>query len=350
MTYYIRNGNQFKVASEDSIDIQKELPVGNYIIKEDPYGSLYLESIDSFDEPPKLYGSTKRTAERIIRTYLDRPNNTGVLLTGEKGSGKSLLAKTISIDSAAIGMPTIVINSPWVGDRFNKFLQDIQQDCVILFDEFEKVYDKQSQETILTLLDGVFPSKKLFVLTCNDKSRIDSHMTNRPGRIFYLIEFSGLEETFIREYCEEKMNNKAKIDKLCTIISCLFSEFNFDMLKAVVEELNRYDEEPQEVIQMLNVKPEFSYPVTYNIIIEGIDKNDVVQHPDSWRGNPMTTSFSLVVSYTKNDEENWNECHLNAGCLQKFDAQTGRFFYKVDDTIIILEKEKIQQYDYYKAL
>ena len=51
---------------------------------------------------------------------------------------------------AAQDVPTIVINAPWKGDKFNTFIQAIEQPCAILFDEFEKVYDRDDQEKILT--------------------------------------------------------------------------------------------------------------------------------------------------------------------------------------------------------
>ena len=155
MTYYLRNGNAYRVSDKMSLDIHEHLPAGNYIIQQDQQGNLFLEQIDSFNNPSKLYGDTTRNADRIINTFLDRSNSTGVMLNGEKGSGKTLLAKTLSIKCAEQDIPTIVINAPWHGDRFNQLMQTIEQPCVVLFDEFEKVYDKEEQESILTLLDGV---------------------------------------------------------------------------------------------------------------------------------------------------------------------------------------------------
>jgi hypothetical protein len=67
---------------------------------------------------------------------------------------------------------------------------------------------------MLTLLDGVFPSKKLFILTCNDKWRIDKHMRNRPGCIFYMLDFKGLDADFIREYCEDRLDAKEYIERI----------------------------------------------------------------------------------------------------------------------------------------
>src|ERR1700686_4156677 len=192
MTFYIKNGNMWRVTDEAALDIHKKLPAGNYTLKADQNGNLFLEAIDNFTPLNKYYATTLHNADRIMNTFLDRKSGTGVMLAGEKGSGKTLLAKYLSIMGYANDIPTIVINHPWRGDAFNQILQDIQQPCIVLFDEFEKIYDLKEQEEMLTLLDGVFPSQKLFLLTCNDKWKIDANMRNRPGRIFYMIDFAGI--------------------------------------------------------------------------------------------------------------------------------------------------------------
>jgi len=186
MSYFIKNGNTFNVADKAAIDLQDHLPVGNYIVKENPMNeTLYLEQVESFDSVGKIYGDISHYSGRILNTFAERSVSTGVMLTGVKGSGKTLLARILSIDGAKKNYPTIIINTPLHGDKFNTLIQDIDQPCIILFDEFEKVYDRTEQESILTLLDGVFPTKKLFVITCNDKWRVDQHMRIRPGRIYY---------------------------------------------------------------------------------------------------------------------------------------------------------------------
>lgn len=189
MTHFLKNGTTWRVSSKEAMNIHDVLPAGNYTVGVDPLGNFYLDQIEDFELPAKFYGNTLRYSDRIINTFWDRPAQTGVLLNGEKGSGKTLLAKNISVQLAKQGVPTIVINRDYTGDGFFKLLQDITQPCVVLFDEFEKVYDKEDQEQILTLLDGVFASKKLYILTVNDKWRVNDHMRNRPGRLFYMLDF-----------------------------------------------------------------------------------------------------------------------------------------------------------------
>ena len=351
MSHFFRNGNTFRVADDNALDLHKHLPVGNYIVKQDPFKNFFLEMIDGFTQVPKLYGDTQRYSDRIINTFLERSVSTGVLLNGEKGSGKSLLAKTLSIDAAALNIPTIVINQPWAGDDFNKLIQDIDQPCVILFDEFEKVYDRETQEQVLTLLDGVFPTKKLFVLTCNDKYRIDSHMRNRPGRIFYMLDFKGLSTDFIREYCVDNLNaeHQSFIDKICNI-SMLFAEFNFDMLKALVEEINRYGDSPQEAMRMLNAKPEFSNDVRHNVFLtyKGVEVKGVQKQ---WDGNPMATErirfdFNDPTYVPKKDDNDdlfgddseWINIYFNSSDLVQILPKEGKYEFRQGDAFLQLTR------------
>jgi hypothetical protein len=305
MSYFLKSGNTYRVASDEAMDIHRKLPVGNYVIKlNEMSGELYLEGIDDFTIPSKIYGNCLKHTDKIIRTFKDRDNATGVMMTGEKGSGKTLLTKNVSIQLAKQGIPTIVINAPWHGDKFNTFIQNIEQPCAILFDEFEKTYnERDEQEAILTLLDGVFPTKKLFMLTCNDKWRIDQHMRNRPGRIYYMMDFKGLDADFIRQYCNDNLGNKVHTETIINV-GGLFAEFNFDMLKALVEEMNRYNESPQEALEMLNAKPEFDSGTEYNVKI--VHNGVEIKEPrrDKFSGNPLQPKGVEIEFDTDPDDDN----------------------------------------------
>jgi len=349
MSYFIRNGNTYRVASEEAMDLNKVLPVGNYTVKFDQMsGSFFLEMVDTFPQVPKLYGDTTKNAGRILNTFMDRPSSTGVMLNGEKGSGKTLLAKTLSIEAAKMGIPTIIINAPWVGDVFNKFLQDIEQPTVILFDEFEKVYDNEDQEKALTLLDGVFPSRKLFVITCNDKWRVNEHMRNRPGRIFYMMDFKGLDAAFITEYCNDNLKNKSHIEKIVTI-AALFEQFNFDMLKALIEEMNRYDETPQDALKMLNAKPEFNNKGNFEVklFVKGVEIAEGL-HEKVWGGNPLTSVVHLNYDpEPDNEDSDWENAVFTPNNISKVDAQEGRFTYANDkQEVCVLTRKKETSYNY----
>ena len=351
MSYFLKTGNTFRVADEAAMDIHKTLPAGNYVVKQDQYGNMFLEQIDNFTRPSKVYGNCLRNTDRILRTFKSREPSTGVMLTGEKGSGKTLLAKNLAITAAEEGIPTIVINQPWRGDQFNALIQDIDQPAIVLFDEFEKVYDREEQEEMLTLLDGVFPTKKLFILTCNDKWRVDQHMRNRPGRIFYMIDFKGLETDFITEYCNDNLTAKEHIDTICKIAQ-MFDEFNFDMLKALVEEMNRYGETPQEALEILNAKPEFDGGSEYKV--EVLVKGKPIERFDNeWSGNPLGPKGVSIDYWAEPDEDDeddsgsWDSVYLTQENLRNIDIKNGKFVFGKDDCVITLTKKKETTYNYY---
>lgn len=358
MTHYSRSGDIYSVAPDAALNLHAELPVGTYTAVQDPLSGEYLLKMAvDVTVPSKLYGDTTRLTDRILRTFLDRTNSTGVLLAGEKGSGKSLLAKNISVQAREAGIPTIIINSEFVGDGFNQFIQSIEQEVIILFDEFEKTYRREKQEALLTLFDGVFPTKKMFVLTVNDTYRIDTNITNRPGRMYYNIEFTGLTDEFVREYADELLNDKSKIDGLVAV-SSIFTNFNFDMLKAMVEEMNRYDETALESARILNVKMRDAGIAEYSF---RVFKDDTEYFTDTDRGarlrtNPFDSSFSCASSVWPEEDPLPEESHLETvegapladweKILQKSDKKLVRKRRRDSDSVyLIFGSEDFYGYD-----
>lgn len=349
MTYYLKSGNIFNVSSKEALDLHESLPIGTYTIgfnKET--GRFFLSKIENFELKGKLYGNVTRHADRVLNTFAERSGSTGVMLSGTKGSGKTLLSKKIAIQGMEKGIPTIVINQPWCGEGFNAFIQQIDQPAIVIFDEFEKVYDREDQEKLLTLLDGVYPSKKLFMITCNDKWRVDQHMRNRPGRIYYMIDFEGLDQDFIRMYCNDNLLYKEHIDSICRIAS-LFDQFNFDMLKAMVEEINRYNETPHEVIKLLNTKPEFSSNVQYNVglQINGIDIVPPELSDTTWSGNPLVGSVSIdyrVKTNDDDDEDAWFCAAFAPQDIKQVDPVTGKFVYvnSANERLVLSKVQKAE--------
>ena len=355
MSYFFKNGSEWHIADERAIDIHQKLPPGNYIAQFHPQKGFYLIETDSFPIPSKIYGDVEKVAARILSTYWERSSSTGVLLAGEKGSGKTLLAKYLSVKGIKVGIPTVTVNTPLAGDGFNKFLQDINQPCIVLFDEFEKTYDKNTQPMILTLLDGVYPSKKLFLLTVNDKWRVDEHMRNRPGRLYYMLDYAGLDLNFIREYAQVNLVDKTQVDAIMHVVT-FFERFNFDMLKALIEEMNRYNEPPKESLKYLNVSPLYAGSMRqsfrYTTIKEGMDVDaysDPVDREFSF--NPLVDKFHAYVKdkfvppteeeiaegYTDGEWENKN-LRLEPKHMIRSDRNAGVYVYFRDGYTVTVER------------
>lgn len=291
---FIQRGNTFFVQDREQLKTFDDLPVATYTVKfNDMTGEFFLETIADFEIPSKIYGKSNTHANRILQTFESRPLQTGVLLSGIKGAGKTLLAKQVSVMAVQRGYPTIVINKPWTGDEFNSFVQSITTPAVIIFDEFEKVYDWHEQRKILTLFDGVFSTKKLFVVTTNDHREVSEFMTNRPGRMYYNLKFDTLGIDFIEEYLNDKLDNKTRIPEILKYAQ-VFNFFNFDMLVAAVEEMNRYNESLSDVLQVLNITPENRTSDTYTVstVVNGIE----YEIEKSFSGfNPSRFEYSFWV-------------------------------------------------------
>lgn len=289
-TKYAQSNDKFFIRNANDLVVHATLPANVYVLKFNQQEGLYLQEADSFDLPTKFYGSVQRDSDRILNTFADRKQSTGVLLTGERGSGKTMLAKKVAVDALAKNVPVILVNDAFSGTLLNSFVQNIQQDAMFLFDEFEKTHTDQDQQAILTLLDGTIKTKKLFIFTSNSKWKLNEHMQNRPGRIFYMKEYNGIDIKFIEEYANDNLKESLRhhVPSLMRY-SLMFTVFNFDMLKAVVEEMNRYDESVAEAISMLNANPQFSggnrdYVVTVHTA-DGTHINDF-----EWHGNPFMSN------------------------------------------------------------
>jgi len=342
MSLFIKKGMDYLVTSKAAMDVHEVLPVGNYIVRVNPQTEeLFLTQVGEFPDPGRIYGAMTNTVGRVMATYQDRPSSTGILLAGEKGSGKSLMAKEIARLGAAQGIPTIIISEPWCGETFNDFLQNITQDCIVLFDELEKVYTKDKQTELLTLFDGVFPTKKLFIITVNDQYSLSNYLMNRPGRIYYFLSFKGLSKEEVREYIDATLLNKENGAGIETVAS-MFAEFNFDLLKAMVEEMNRYSETALEVLKYLNARPMDEMGVKYAIRfqIKGVENDEY--YPREFRGTPFgADGFAIRYEPGSEDEDGESDSMLismKLTDLVSVNSNKGEIIFVKEDYKIILTR------------
>lgn len=325
--------------------ITRKLPPGNYHIAYTPapQSIAHLVPVEPFAVIDRYYGDLEPLAARIIHTYHDRPRNTGVLLHGIKGSGKTLLAKLICIKMKC---PVLIIHEPVSLNTLVQMLNAIPGDCVVLFDEFEKNFSsfgdrdedddsrKPAQDKILSVLDGVYSGKKLFLLTVNDKFLLSNFLLNRPGRLFYSIEFNGLEPEFVREYCQERLTDQSKTEDVAQL-SAIAHKFTFDALQAVVEELNRYNESVQQAVRMLNLELLEGSTGKFDVVaVDAQTKKQIVYQQNLGDINDFKAWMAVP---DENSESGKGRVLVSADNLVKFDGKS--FVLQVQHFVLKLTRQ-----------
>lgn len=337
----MKRGPLFFFEEPEDMEPMSSLPPDVYVLKCHPLRGFYLQRLEQFEVPKKIYSNLNDYTHRITRSYMSRPLSTGVLLTGEKGSGKTLTAKLVCHNLLKDNIPTIVINEPFCGEAFNQLVQNIPGRAVLLFDEFEKVYDKEHQEQLLTLLDGTYPTHKLFLFTSNDKWGVGDFMHNRPGRVYYCIEFSGLDETFIRQYCEDVLENKEGTDGVVAVAKMHY-KFNFDMLQAIVEEMNRFGDSAIQASKLLNIRSlgnsEQVRRAVYKVdcLVDGkkpFSFTHRISHAPLNEDYYATLNVQITKEPDDGDYDEWAEKNcfdfqLSIGILTNFSMASGEYYYK----------------------
>ena len=248
-----------QVVQLDEERILDTLPPKVYAMKFHPQKGFYLDSLkDQLELPSKIYGETKARVDKCIKTYRGRSDSTGILMTGDKGTGKTLLMSLLCNKVIRdLNLPVILIREGFEGDNFTSFIESLGE-CALVFDEFGKMYGANErhegplQKSLLSLMDGVDKVKRLLILTENNEIDINDFMLNRPSRIFYHFRYHKLEEASILGYCSDlKVGKKATSDIIELSRQCRI--FSFDMLQSIVEEHLRFESPVKNVITDLNI-------------------------------------------------------------------------------------------------
>lgn len=241
----INSGNSFQIY-DNSIKTFDVLPAGTYTICFSKSRGFFLEQNENFSISEKIYGKHMEKMRKVFRTYEMKENrNLGVILSGDKGIGKSLFAKLLCINGVTKGLPVIIVDSYMCG--IASFINSIDQRCIILFDEFDKTFCGMSesqgtmndpQTEMLTLFDGINTSEKLFVITCNDIQKLSKFLVNRPGRFHYHFRFNYPTSEEITEYLQDNIDEQywSEIEEVVNFSGRV--KLTYDCLRAIAFEIN----------------------------------------------------------------------------------------------------------------
>jgi hypothetical protein len=264
----VKTGDIVRIFSDDLQTFDK-IPVGNYKVGFAPNAGFYLEVMDSFSMNEKPYGKHPQKISKVMSLYENVDRSVGVILSGKKGMGKSMFARLLSVEfSQKHQMPTIVVDEAYKG--ISEFIESIKQECIILFDEFEKVFDngekKEHQDKLLSLFDGISQTKRLYVVTVNEIRKVNQYMINRPGRFHYHIQFKYPSHEEIALYLKDKL--KPEFHNQIELVQRFSNRFdlNYDSLRAIAFDLN-LGYGFIETMEDLNVSSTENQAVKYDVAI-----------------------------------------------------------------------------------
>lgn len=250
----IKTGSTYQIYGEDLIVLDK-LPAQTYKIGFSKFTGFFLEKQHDLEiKEDKIYGVHEEKANKVLNRFEKSRKNLGVILSGDKGIGKSLFARLLSQKAIENGIPVILVDDfiPGIDD----FLNDIKNEVLILFDEFDKTFksrdDVDPQAQMLSFFDGTSSGKKLFVVTCNEYRNLNEYMINRPGRFHFHFRFEYPTADEVRNYLTDKIDKKyfSEINKVVSFSRKI--KLNYDCLSAIALELNE-GEKFEETIKDLNI-------------------------------------------------------------------------------------------------
>jgi len=254
----VRNQNYYMGAGTSA----PLVPNGIYKLMCDPDTSqLYLSFIqEKFKLPNKLYEMDTQLIHHVTRYCEHTTNNLGVLLSGVKGSGKTVTAKQLC---NTLDLPVILITRPYTS--LPSFINDLKQNVVFFVDEYEKVFCNPNESLLLTVMDGALDNgfKRVFLLTINEMY-ISANLLERPGRIRYHKKYEDLSLDTIRMVLDDCLLYKQHYDETLRFISEL-QTITIDIIKALIDEVNTFNASPFTFASIFNVKKKEFFMDLYQV-------------------------------------------------------------------------------------
>lgn len=237
----INYGSNYEIYEND-LKTYDALPAHTYGVKFHPMMGFSLKRIDDYTViEDKVYGSHEVKLNKVVASYKLFERSLGVILSGDKGIGKSMFTQMLAQRMIAEGKPVIIVDTAYKG--IANFIDSIDQEALVLFDEFEKVFSPdrdniESQEALLGLFDGTSQKKRLYAITVNHLHKVNEFMVNRTGRFHYHIRFEYPVASEIRAYLEDKIPTEyyQEIDNVINFSRKI--RLNFDCLRAIAFELS----------------------------------------------------------------------------------------------------------------
>lgn len=360
----ISTGSVYSIYPDD-LQTHDKLPAQSYIIRFSDMSGFRLEKYSNIEIKEKVYGVHDQKLKKVMDAFDVCERNLGVILSGDKGIGKSLFAKMLAKSVIELGIPVIVVDKFY--PNIASFIESIEQEVMVLFDEFDKTFGevKQSenlaspQSSLLTLFDGISPGKKLYVITCNDIYSLNDFLINRPGRFHYHFRFVYPTSDEVSTYLKDKIS-ECYYEEISKVVE--FSKkvlINYDCLRAIAFELN-FGRKFEDAIEDLNIMNLYSEDYTLTLHYENGFSLNADCSMDLFGDNNLSRSFRsddgdgeiiVKVKFNTSDNHYDYEKHSividgNKLKLEYYDNEKSKEVNKMKIAYMSIKKQKRDNYHY----
>lgn len=328
----VHSGNTFQIYG-DALKTYEQLPVGTYEVCFNKFQGFFLTGHNDLEvNESKVYGCSEKKVQKVLHSFSKVDRNFGVILSGRKGIGKSLFARLLAVNAKEWNLPMLLVTEYYPG--IANFLSSIEQEVIVLFDEFDKTFASKDetapQEELLPLFDGLDGGKKLFVVTCNEIHRLNNYLLNRPGRFHYHFVLTNPTPEEIREYLTDKLDEQYQplIKKVVSFAT--HADLTYDILRAIAFELNNgYSFE--ETLTDLNISKENT--PRFDIIVEFED------------GSRRISTDCKVDLYSAENDYFWFQCEKKPNDKSmRLDFRPCDVVFDIDHAEITLAPDKVERY------
>lgn len=218
-------------------------------------GLSYLKENGDLNMPKKVYQIEKdiKFIDRVLKYFNSEKSSqtTGVLLSGTKGTGKTVLSKQLAMKS---NLPIIVVSSNYPVQVMSEFFKKCSTEVCIIFDEIEKNKNYWRTDDLLGFLDGVQSTcKKMVIMTCNSFGELNDNLFDRCSRVRYHRKYTDNSNVeFIREIAKDK--GIRNVDAVTNFIVDYMMLKSFDNISSFIDEvLLNEDLTLKEVAENMNI-------------------------------------------------------------------------------------------------
>jgi SpoVK/Ycf46/Vps4 family AAA+-type ATPase len=344
---YLEFDGQLQLAP-DSTKTFKDLPQGFYRIKYDEkHDSYSLVRANPLTVDETVYGIHQEKVDKVKRSYNRSSRSLGVILSGDKGIGKSLFARMLCSQMEEDGYPVIIVDSYYKG--IGSFLDSIDTECLYFFDEFDKIFKEakgysnsddnnnpSKQDVLLSLFDGTSSTKRMFIVTCNDYKNINSFLVNRPGRFHYHFRFEYPTSDEIKLYIHDKLGNDEKYDDDIKEIIAFSKKvpLNYDCLRSIVFELEDGGKFKEFIndLNILNTREEnYHLKLTY--------ENGYMLFLDSTRIDMFATDMYSFTMYSRGSRDWLGSMEINPSTCN-YDFNRKCYIANLEDVKVSIDKDE----------